>query len=177
MARTSAWAQFWLLGGSIVGFGCSVPREVHEPLHYPEAKVAVSALDVELRDARPAPSSASQRELILPADFESTARARLAPLILGQGPKLTVQVAVAHAEAIDLVDARGEMTRISVTFDLEVSVPGGPTLRRAETHSDSDLPRDEATPEILRPPRQEFGRREKRVTAEASYRRSRAAST
>jgi hypothetical protein len=150
VARTSAWAPFWLLSAAVVGLGaCSVPREVHEPLHYPEAKIAASTLDLQVSDARPPPRSASQRELTLPADFEATARARLSPLILGQGPKLGVQVAVAHAEAIEIVDARGEMTRVSVTFDFEVSVQGGPTLRRAETHSDSDLPRDEATPEEL----------------------------
>lgn len=150
MAGTSAWAQVGLWVLAVVNLGaCSVPREVHEPRHYPEAKVAVSVLDLQVSDARPPPSSASERELTLPADFEPTARARLAPLVLGQGPKLTVQVAVAHADAIELVDARGEMTRVSVTLDFQVSVQGGPTLRHAETHSDSDLPRDEATPEEI----------------------------
>jgi hypothetical protein len=150
LAQTFAGARIELLGAALLACAsCSVPREVHEPLHYPAAKIAASALELEVSDARPPPSSASQRELILPSDFEPTARARLLPLVLGQGPRLSVHAAVAHADAIDLVDARGEMTRVSVTLDFEVSVQGGPTLRRAETHSESDLPREEATSEEI----------------------------
>jgi len=39
------------------------------------------------------------------------------------------------------------MTRVSVTLDFEVKVQGGPLLRRAQTQSQSDLRREDATPE------------------------------
>jgi hypothetical protein len=133
----------------LVALGCRVPREVHEPLEYPKATLAASALTLRLSDPRPAPRGPEQRDLVLPDDFGPSARAHLARLGLSQGPHLIVNASVTRAETRDLVDARGEMTRISVDLAFEIGVSGGPTLRRAETHSESDLPRDEATPEEI----------------------------
>jgi hypothetical protein len=137
----------WLL--LLVAVGCRVPREVHEPLEYPKATLAASALTLRVSDPRPPPRGPEQRDLVLPDDFEPTARAHLARLGLSQGPHLVVNVSVTRAETRDLVDARGEMTRVSVDLGFEIGVNGGPTLRRADTHSESDLPRDEATPEEI----------------------------
>ncbi|HVZ35967.1 MAG TPA: hypothetical protein VG963_26250 [Polyangiaceae bacterium] len=102
-----------------------------------------------MNDPRPPARGPDQRDLVLPDDFEPTARAHLARLGLSQGPNLVVDVSVARAETRDLVDARGEMTRVAVDLAFEIGVSGGPTLRRADTHSESDLPRDEATPEEI----------------------------
>jgi hypothetical protein len=124
-----------------------VPREAHEPLAYPDTKISASSLLLEVIDARAAPTSASERQLLLPQDFEATAQARLARMPSGQGPTLTVNALVSAADVVDLVDARGEMTRVSVTLDFEVKVQAGPLLRRAQTESHSDLAREEATPE------------------------------
>ena len=134
------------LAGAL-GPACRVPREVHEPLAYPDTKISASSLLLEVIDARSAPTSASERQLLLPQDFEATAQARLARMPSGQGPALTVNALVSAADVVELVDARGEMTRVSVTLDFEVKVQAGPLLRRAQTQSHSDLPREEATPE------------------------------
>lgn len=133
------------LAGAL-GPACRVPREVHEPLAYPDTKISASSLLLEVIDARSAPS-ASERQLLLPQDFEATALARLARLASGQGPTLTVNALVSAADVLELVDARGEMTRVSITLDFEVKVQAGPLLRRAQTQSHSDLAREEATPE------------------------------
>jgi hypothetical protein len=137
----------WLV--LVVAWGCRVPREVHEPLEYPKATLAASALVLQVSDPRPAPRGPERHDLVLPDDFEPTARAHLARLGLSQGPDLVVNVSVTRAETRDLVDARGEMTRVSVDLAFEIAVSEGPTLRRADTHSEADLPRDEATPEEL----------------------------
>jgi hypothetical protein len=127
----------------------SVPREVHEPRSYPEAKLSASAITLEVVDSRPAPNSPSVRQLLLPGDFEATAQGRLTQMLSGQGPPLDVIAFVSGGGADDIVDARGEMTRISVQLEFEVKVKDGVLLRRAQTQSSSDLPRDEATPEEL----------------------------
>src|SRR5262249_41006988 len=124
----------------------SVPREVHEPRQYPETKLAAGAVSLELVDSRPAPKSAGTRQLLLPADFEATALARLKRMLGGQGPALDVIAYVKDGAAEDITDARGEMTRISVKLDFEVKVKDGPQLRRAQAGSSADLPRDEANP-------------------------------
>jgi hypothetical protein len=71
----------------------------------------------------------------------------LTGLLAGHGPALDVIVHVVAADEAELVDARGEMTRVSVKLSLEVSVKDGPVLRHAESGSSSDLPRDEASDE------------------------------
>jgi hypothetical protein len=70
-------------------------------------------------------------------------------MLTGQGPALQVTAAVSGGEALDITDARGEVTRVSVQLDFEVKVQDGPLLRRAQSQSTSDLPRDEATPEEI----------------------------
>jgi len=132
-----------------LGAACGVPREVHEPVAYPDTKISASALTLEVIDARSGSTSAGQ-QLLLPQDFEATAQGRLARMPSGQGPALTVNALVSAADLIELVDARGEMTRVSVTLDFEVKVQDGPLLRRAQTQSQSDLRREEATPEEVK---------------------------
>jgi hypothetical protein len=140
----------WLLIcslGAALGPACSVPREVHEPIAYPDTKISASSLVLEVIDARSGSTSTSGQQLLLPQDFEATAQGRLARMPSGQGPALTVNTLVSAADVSELVDARGEMTRVAVTLDFEVKVQGGPLLRRAQTQSHSDLRREEATPE------------------------------
>jgi len=130
--------------------GCAaVPREVHEPRPYPETKLAASAVTLEMVDSRPAPTSPAERQLLLPGDFEAAALGRLNRMLSGQGPALDVIAYVNDGAAVDITDARGEMTRVSVKLDFEVKVKDGPQLRRAQAASTSDLPRDEATPEEI----------------------------
>jgi len=122
---------------------------VHEPRPYPQAKLTASAVTLEMVDSRPAPTSATARQLLLPGDFETSAQGRLNRMLSGQGPALEVIAYVKDGAAIDITDARGEMTRISVKLDFEVKVKDGPQLRRAQAESTSDIPRDEATPEEI----------------------------
>src|SRR6185295_8503310 len=82
-------------------------------------------------------------------DFEAAALGRLNRMLSGQGPALDVIAYVNDGAAVDITDARGEMTRVSVKLDFEVKVKDGPQLRRAQAASTSDLPRDEATPEEI----------------------------
>lgn len=126
-----------------------VPREVHEPRPYPETKLDAASIAIEVVDSRPAPQSATTRQLLLPSDFESAAQGRLNRMLAGQGPSLQVIAYVNDGTAIDVADERGEMTRVLVKLDFEVKVKDGPQLRRAQTESSSDLPRDEATPEEI----------------------------
>jgi hypothetical protein len=89
------------------------------------------------------------RQLLLPSDFESVALGRLQRMLSGQGPALQVTTLVNGGEAVDITDSRGEVTRVDVALGFEVKIQGGPLLRRAESQSRADLPRDEATPEEL----------------------------
>jgi hypothetical protein len=127
----------------------SVSREVHEPRVYPETKIDAASMALEVVDSRPAPKSATVRQLLLPSDFESTAQQRLNRMLAGQGPGLQVIAYVNDGTAMDLEDERGEMTRVLIKLEFEVKVKDGPQLRRAQTESSSDLPRDEATPEEI----------------------------
>jgi hypothetical protein len=146
LGRGLGWGLLLCSLGGALTTACGVPREVHEPLAYPDTKISASSLVLEVIDARSGSTSAGQ-QLVLPKDFEATAQARLARLPSGQGPALSVNTLVSAADVIELVDARGEMTRVSVTLDFEVKVQGGPLLRRAQTQSQSDLRREEATHE------------------------------
>lgn len=134
---------------SNLGACASGPREVHEPRAYPETKLAAGAITVEVVDSRPAPTTPGSRQLLLPGDFEAVAQGRLRRMLTGEGPALTVTAAVSGGEAVDIVDARGELTRINVQLEFEVKVQDGPLLRRSKSQSTSDLPRDEATPEEI----------------------------
>lgn len=137
------------LAGALVVACASVPREVHEPRAYPETKLDAASIALEIVDSRPAPQSATTRQLLLPNDFESTGQQRLSRMLAGQGPGLQVVAYVNDGTAVDIADARGEMTRVLVKLEFEVKVKDGPQLRKAQTESSSDLPRDEATPEEL----------------------------
>jgi hypothetical protein len=132
-----------------LGACASAPREVHEPRAYPETKLAASVITLEVVDSRAAPTTPGQRQLLLPGDFEAVAQGRVTGMLTGQGPALHVMAAVNGGEAVDITDARGEVTRVSVQLDFEVKVQDGPLLRRGQSQSMSDLPRDEATPEEI----------------------------
>lgn len=127
--------------------GCRVPREVHEPIEYPQFRLQARAAEVHVVDARPRGVLPAVRPLMLPTDFAARASARLTRLLSDQGPALDVALDVAAADELEIVDARGEMTRVLVRLRVEVKVKDGPVLARAESQSSSDLPREEASPE------------------------------
>jgi len=132
---------FWLLSSS----GCSVPRQAHEPRPYPETRVDASRVELHVQDTQPGNLPPSVQQLSLPKSFSASAQARLNGVLAGHGPALDVTVHVLAADEAELLDARGEMTRVRVKFGLEVRAEDGPVLRHAESESSSDLPRDEAT--------------------------------
>jgi hypothetical protein len=139
--------------GVSVGPACSAPQRVHAPIEYPpDVRLACSAVDLTVTDPRlPSASGAAPgaRQLGWPQDFEATARTHLTQVVGGRGPELVIATRVGAADEIELVDARGEVTRVSVTLHFDVSVKGGPVLRRAEAQSSYDIPRAEASPEEI----------------------------
>lgn len=142
-SRVGQWAFVALLA-------CGVPpRHVHDPLEYPETKVASSGFELDVVDARPSAALPSVKQLTLPQQFEARAEQRLAAAFAGNGPPLHVRVSVVAIDELELVDARGEMTRVVVRLNIEVKVKDGPVLGRVETQSSSDLPRDEAMPDEI----------------------------
>lgn len=148
-AASSAGGLGWV-GGVLLAalaLGCRVPRQVHEPRQYPAAKVQSSELYSVLVDSREAGRDPTTRQLVLSKGFETKIQERLAALASGSGVPVGVIVTVAAADELELVDARGEMTRVLVRLELEIKLRDGSVVRRAETQSTSDLPRDEATPE------------------------------
>jgi len=147
--RRAARGALRVLAGVLFAACASVPREVHEPRAYPETKLDAASVALEVVDSRPAPRSVTTRQLLLPNDFESAGQQRLNRMLAGQGPELQVIAYVNDGTAIDLEDERGEMTRVLVKLEFEVKVKDGPQLRRAQTESSADLPRDEAAPEEL----------------------------
>lgn len=150
MRRSASLSHALLSGACAALVACAgTSREVHEPRAYPETKLAASTVALEIVDGRPALVDPQRRQLLLPPDFEAEALARLTRMLTGQGPALQVTTFVNGGEALDITDSRGELTRLSVALAFEVKVQGGPSLRRAETQSTSDLPRDEVTPEEL----------------------------
>jgi hypothetical protein len=126
---------------------CSVPRRVHEPIEYPKIQIQSTQLGLHVVDERPVPTTAAEYVLPLPGGFEPSARSRLQALLGGDGPALDVLVHVLTADDREITDARGEMTRILVKLAVDISIHEGPVLRHAETQSNSDLARDEATPD------------------------------
>jgi hypothetical protein len=137
----------WLLAFAAFALGCRVPREVHDPREYPEVALHAQSLELAVVDSREGGGDPAQRELSLPASFEARARERLATRISGSGPDVSVNVGVAAVDELEIVDARGEMTRVLVRLSIEIRPRDGVVLRRAETQSNSDIPRDEATRE------------------------------
>lgn len=138
---------------AVVVTGCSAPRRVQEPIEYPaDVKLECSRVKLDVVDPRipGAPGSdPGARQLAWPATFEAAAQSHLARIVAGQGPALAIAGRVGAADEIELVDARGETTRVSVTLHFDVSLEGGPLVRRAEAHSAYDIPRHEATPEEI----------------------------
>jgi hypothetical protein len=134
---------------ALVAAACQVPRRVHEPREYPPVKIESSELYAVIVDARAASSDPNVRQLSLPATFEARVSERLATLASGVGAPLGVVITLATADETEIIDARGEMTRVRVRFELEFKLKDGLVMRRAQTQSTSDLPRDEATPEEI----------------------------
>jgi hypothetical protein len=132
---------------------CSAPRRVQEPIEYPaDVKLECSTLQLDVVDPRipGAPGSApGARQLAWPSGFEARAQSHLARITSGQGPALAIAGRVGAADEIELVDSRGEITRINVALHFDVNLAGGPLVRRAEAHSSYDIPRNEATPEEI----------------------------
>jgi hypothetical protein len=139
-------AAYWLLACAVSCIACRVPREVHEPREYPKVELHAHSLELAVVDSREAGNDTSE-ELSLPASFEARVRERLVTRLSGSGPDVSVSVGVAAANELPIVDARGEMTRVLVRLSIEIRPRDGVVLRRAETQSSSDIPRDEATRE------------------------------
>ncbi len=130
-----------------LALGCRVPRQVHEPREYPPIKLQSAEIYSVVVDPREAGRDPTMRQLVLSKDFETKIQERLTALVSGSGVPVGVIVTVAAADELELVDARGEMTRVLVRLELELKLRDGSVVRRAETQSTSDLPRVEATPE------------------------------
>jgi hypothetical protein len=125
--------------------GCRVSRQVHEPREYPAIQIESPEIYAVIVDSRVSAGDPAIRQLSLPNDFEAKVSRRLASLASGSGNPLGVVITVAAADEMEIIDARGPMTRVLVRFDLEFKLKDGVVVRRAETQSTSDLPRDEAT--------------------------------
>jgi hypothetical protein len=129
----------------LLGAGCRVSRQVHEPREYPAIRIESPEIYAVIVDSRVSAGDPTIRQLSLPNDFETKVSRRLASLASGSGVPLGVVITVAAADEIEIVDARGPMTRVLVRFELEFKLKDGLVVRRAETQSTADLPRDEAT--------------------------------
>lgn len=137
-------AGFALVLGTLALSGCggaSGARTAHEAS---EQQLPVAELRLALADSRPPPVGDRLRLLELPADFATRAQARLSELARGAGERLEVRAVVLAAQATEIVDARGEMTRVEVDLDFETRVASGPVLKRGRGHAQQDIPRDEA---------------------------------
>jgi hypothetical protein len=147
-AQTRA-SRAWALAMALGALACSSPLQVHEPRQYPPIKLETSDIALAVADDRPSPADPELRQLVLPADFEGRAQQRLLALVGGQGPALVVTLTVAALDELEIVDMRGEMTRVLVRFGIEIRAKDDVVLRRAESQATSDIPRDEATPEEI----------------------------
>lgn len=127
---------------------CTVPRQVHEPPPPPQTRIASQHLELVVPNELYDPPAGSG-ELGLPRSFGADVASRLATLVTGQGPALSVVITSASALARELVDSRGEMTRVLVRLELEIRILGGPLLRRGQAESRADLPRNEASYEEI----------------------------
>ncbi len=124
--------------------GCGAASGARSASDASEQKLPAAELRLALIDHRPPPVGDRLRVLELPADFASRAQGRLSQLARGDGERLEVRAVVAVAQATEIVDARGEMTRVEVDLDFEIRVAGGPLLKRGRGHAQQDIPRDEA---------------------------------
>lgn len=137
--RLSGGAALVLAISGCGGAGSS--RTAHDGA---EQRLPVTELRLEVADSRPPPATDRLRLLALPDDFANRAQARLSQLALGDGERLEVRAVIAAAQATEIVDARGEMTRVEVDLDFETRIAGGPLLKRGRGHAQQDVPRDEA---------------------------------
>jgi hypothetical protein len=135
LVRCAAYVLLGLVAGC-GGAGARAPES--------ELKIATSALRLHVVDNRPAPVGDRRLVLELPRDFSARAQERLDQLRQGDAEALEVRAVVAVAQASEIVDARGEMTRIEVSLDFETHIADGPSLKRGRGHSQEDIPRDEA---------------------------------
>ncbi|MET0414068.1 MAG: hypothetical protein ABW217_22350 [Polyangiaceae bacterium] len=133
-----------LVLGALVLSGCGGASSARSAHDTSEHQLPVAELRLELADSRPPPAGDRLRLLELPADFAARAQIRLSQLARGDGERLEVRAVVLAAQATELVDARGEMTRVEVDLDFETRVSGGPVLKRGRGHAQQDIPRDEA---------------------------------
>lgn len=133
--------------GALVTIACTVPRQVHEPREYPPIKIESTEIYAVIVDSRESARDPTVRQLSLPQSFEPLVQKRLASLTSGKGSPLGVVITVAKADELEIVDARGEMTRVLVRLDVAFELKGGAVVRRAQMQSTSDIPRYEATPE------------------------------
>jgi hypothetical protein len=147
-SRVSALVLRRLVVGSALALGlltaCGGPPSARGAEQAGQPQLAASALRLTIVDHRPAPVGDQRAILELPADFEASAQERLARLTRADGAVLDVHAVVVSAQAQEIVDARGEMTRIEVSFDFETRIAEGPVLKRGRGQSQQDIPRDEA---------------------------------
>lgn len=148
--KPSARRLLWVVALTVEA-ACSAPRRVHDPIQYPEVDLACRSAELSVEDPRlsGAISAPGAKQLMWPQTFEAKARAHLGQLVAGTGPALQITTRVGAADELELVDSRGEVTRVSVTLHFDINVVGGSLVRRAEAHSSYDIPRDEATAEEL----------------------------
>ena len=83
--------------------------------------------------------------LVWPAELDAELQARLNALCAGEGSELVVSARVRAARATELVDSRGEMTRIAVELEFETRAPDGASFKQGRGYSELDIPRDEAS--------------------------------
>jgi hypothetical protein len=120
-------------------------RQTRAPVADPALKLQAAAARFTLVDERPAPAMASRDVLVWPAELDAELQARLNALCAGQGIELVVSARVKAARATELVDSRGEMTRIAVELEFETRAPDGVLFKRGSGHSELDIPRAEAS--------------------------------
>lgn len=133
----------------LVCAGCGGSNRTSAATSASELKVVASALRLEVIDHRPAPVGDRRLTLDLPSHFAAQAQERLTRACQGDADVLDVKAVVATAQAFDVTDARGEMTRVEVSFDFETRLEGGLVLKRGRGQSQNDIPREEASDEEL----------------------------
>lgn len=129
--------------------GCRVPREVHRQLPYPDAKVRAKRLLVRRQNTQTEFLSETGKSFSVPQKFFVQAESRLWQVAGERGPDLEVLVSVVRVDEVQLVDARGEISRLEVELEITVQPVGGKALTRGTVESNSDIPRGEGTQQEL----------------------------
>ena len=120
-------------------------RQAQAPALDPALKLQAAAARFAVVDERPAPTIASRDVLVWPAELDAALSAQLNALCAGKGIELVVSARVNAARATELVDSRGEMTRIAVELEFETRAPDGTLFKRGRGYSELDIPRAEAS--------------------------------